>query len=275
MRVRIIRTPPRNHRRSRSRNVALNQFYGTGRRKTSTARVYLRPGSGTITVNRRAFEQFFPTEALRTQIRQPLVVTETGEHYDVLAIVNGGGVAGQAGAVRLGIARALVRRRRRAAPDAQDERLPHARRAGEGTQEVRIWPGRASASSSASARRRAFSSVVAAGLLPPISPLWGGASAPRIGGRLTGISMQELLEAGVHFGHQTKRWNPKMKEYIFGERNGIYIIDLGKTVKLFRQAEEFITQPGRRRPDDAVCRAPSVRRRTWSPKRRSAAACST
>jgi len=53
--------------------------------------------------------------------------------------------------------------------------------------------------------------------------------------------MTELLEAGVHFGHQTKRWNPKMKEYIFGERNGIYIIDLGKTVKLFREAEEFVT----------------------------------
>jgi small subunit ribosomal protein S9 len=88
--------------------VALTQFYGTGRRKTSTARVYLRPGSGTITVNRRTFEQFFPTEALRTQIRQPLVVTERGDRYDVLAIVNGGGVAGQAGAVRLGIARALV-----------------------------------------------------------------------------------------------------------------------------------------------------------------------
>jgi small subunit ribosomal protein S9 len=88
--------------------VALTQFYGTGRRKTSTARVYLRPGSGAITVNRRTFEQFFPTEALRTQIRQPLVITEQGERYDVLAIVNGGGVAGQAGAVRLGIARALV-----------------------------------------------------------------------------------------------------------------------------------------------------------------------
>jgi small subunit ribosomal protein S9 len=88
--------------------VALTQFYGTGRRKTSTARVYLRPGTGTITVNRRTFEQFFPTEALRTQIRQPLVVTEQGDRYDVLAIVNGGGVAGQAGAVRLGIARALV-----------------------------------------------------------------------------------------------------------------------------------------------------------------------
>jgi small subunit ribosomal protein S2 len=58
---------------------------------------------------------------------------------------------------------------------------------------------------------------------------------------LAAIAMTELLEAGVHFGHQTKRWNPKMKEYIFGERNGIYIIDLGKTVKLFREAEEFVT----------------------------------
>ena len=54
--------------------------------------------------------------------------------------------------------------------------------------------------------------------------------------------MKDLLEAGVHFGHQTKRWNPKMKEYIFGERNGIYIIDRGKTVKLFRTADEFVTK---------------------------------
>ena len=59
---------------------------------------------------------------------------------------------------------------------------------------------------------------------------------------MAGIAMKDLLEAGVHFGHQTKRWNPKMKEYIFGERNGIYIIDLGKTVKLFREAEEFVTR---------------------------------
>ena len=54
------------------------------------------------------------------------------------------------------------------------------------------------------------------------------------------ISMKELLEAGVHFGHQTKRWNPKMKEYIFGERNGIYIIDLQKTLKLFKEAAKFV-----------------------------------
>ena len=56
---------------------------------------------------------------------------------------------------------------------------------------------------------------------------------------MTGIALKDLLEAGVHFGHQTKRWNPKMKAYIFGERNGIYIIDLAKTAKLFRDAEQF------------------------------------
>ena len=58
---------------------------------------------------------------------------------------------------------------------------------------------------------------------------------------MVAIALKDLLEAGVHFGHQTKRWNPKMKEYIFGERNGIYIIDLGKTLKLVRDAEEFVS----------------------------------
>jgi small subunit ribosomal protein S9 len=89
--------------------VAVIQYYGTGRRKTSAARVFLRPGAGTITVNYRTFEQFFPTEALRTTIKQPLLITEMADKFDILATVNGGGVAGQAGAVRLGIARALVR----------------------------------------------------------------------------------------------------------------------------------------------------------------------
>jgi small subunit ribosomal protein S9 len=88
--------------------VAVTEYYGTGRRKSSTARVYLRPGSGSITINRRTFDDAFPTEQLRTQIRQPLVLTETVEKFDVLASVSGGGVSGQAGAVRLGIARALV-----------------------------------------------------------------------------------------------------------------------------------------------------------------------
>jgi small subunit ribosomal protein S9 len=85
----------------------LIQYYGTGRRKTSTARVFLRPGSGTITVNRREFADFFPTAVLRTEIQQPLQLTETTDKFDVLATVAGGGIAGQAGAVRLGISRAL------------------------------------------------------------------------------------------------------------------------------------------------------------------------
>jgi small subunit ribosomal protein S9 len=84
------------------------EYYGTGRRKTSTARVFLRPGTGAITVNHREFENFFPTDALRVQVKRPLQVTETGEKFDILATVAGGGVNGQAGAVRLGIARALV-----------------------------------------------------------------------------------------------------------------------------------------------------------------------
>ncbi len=88
--------------------MAAVQYYGTGRRKTSTARVFLRPGTGSVSINRRPFDAVFPTEALRTQIRQPLIVTDTADKFDVIATVAGGGVSGQAGAVRLGIARALV-----------------------------------------------------------------------------------------------------------------------------------------------------------------------
>src|SRR6202171_6504792 len=69
---------------------------------------------------------------------------------------------------------------------------------------------------------------------------WGNPYTHHQGGSLPSISMKELLEAGVHFGHQTKRWNPKMKEYIFGERNGIYIIDLQKTLKMFKEASKFV-----------------------------------
>ena len=87
--------------------MAVIQYYGTGRRKSSAARVFLRPGTGAITVNSREFANYFPTEALRVQIRQPLLITETADKFDVLATVDGGGVAGQAGAVRLGITRAL------------------------------------------------------------------------------------------------------------------------------------------------------------------------
>jgi len=88
--------------------LATNQYYGTGRRKTSTARAFLRPGTGAITINKQPIEASFPTQTLQLVIRQPLVVTENIERFDVLATSAGGGVAGQAGAIRLGIARALV-----------------------------------------------------------------------------------------------------------------------------------------------------------------------
>ena len=85
------------------------QYYATGRRKTSAARVFLRPGNGTIQVNRAPVETSFPTDALRVQIRLPLLVSETADRFDVFATTAGGGVSGQAGALRLGIARALVK----------------------------------------------------------------------------------------------------------------------------------------------------------------------
>ena len=87
--------------------MAAIEYYATGRRKTSTARVFLRPGSGVITVNHREFDKYFTTDQLRTVVRRPLMLTETGEKFDVLATVAGGGINGQAGAVRLGITRAL------------------------------------------------------------------------------------------------------------------------------------------------------------------------
>ena len=88
--------------------MASIEYYATGRRKTSTARVFLRPGQGTITVNHREFANYFPTETLRMNVRRPLQLTETGDKFDVLVTVDGGGVNSQSGAVRLGIARALV-----------------------------------------------------------------------------------------------------------------------------------------------------------------------
>jgi small subunit ribosomal protein S9 len=88
--------------------LSVIQYYATGRRKTSAARVFLRPGTGAITVNSRQFDAYFPTEVLRTQVRQPLVLTETADKFDIYATVAGGGAAGQAGALRLGISRALV-----------------------------------------------------------------------------------------------------------------------------------------------------------------------
>ncbi|MEK6301601.1 MAG: 30S ribosomal protein S9 [Acidobacteriota bacterium] len=85
-----------------------NQNYGTGRRKSATARVFMRPGTGEIVVNKRKFEEYFQNEVHRMVIRQPLQLTDSAGKFDILVNVNGGGPAGQAGAVRHGITRALI-----------------------------------------------------------------------------------------------------------------------------------------------------------------------
>lgn len=89
-------------------DTKLAQYYGTGRRKCSTARVYLRPGSGSITINDRSLDDYFPNDVLKMIIKQPLSLTETVDHFDVMVRVDGGGPSGQAGAIRHGISRALL-----------------------------------------------------------------------------------------------------------------------------------------------------------------------
>lgn len=88
--------------------MAVTQYYGTGRRKTSTARVFLRPGTGNIVVNNRPLDVYFGRDTNRMVVRQPLVLTENLEKFDVFVNVNGGGGNGQAGAIRHGITRALM-----------------------------------------------------------------------------------------------------------------------------------------------------------------------
>ena len=88
---------------------AKEQFYGTGRRKSSVARVYIKPGKGKITVNKRELDEYFGLETLKAIVRQPLVATETEKKYDINVNVKGGGTTGQAGAIRHGIARALLK----------------------------------------------------------------------------------------------------------------------------------------------------------------------
>jgi small subunit ribosomal protein S9 len=84
------------------------RYYGTGRRKKSVARVYLVPGTGTVTINKRSMDDYFGLETLKVVVRQPLAATDTADKFDVLVNVRGGGFTGQAGAIRHGIARALL-----------------------------------------------------------------------------------------------------------------------------------------------------------------------
>ncbi len=221
-------------------------YYGTGRRKTATARVYLRPGSGAVEVNGRDLEGYFPSDVLRMVVRQPLVLTETVEKFDIVGERRGRRLRrpGRRDPARHQPRPARVQRRAARAP--QGGRLPDPRPAQEGTQEVRPR-GRPQAVPVQQALRR---------------------------GVVVEISMKELLEAGVHFGHQTRRWNPKMKPYIFGKRNGIYIIDLAKTLQACSARPPSSSSSWGARAGGCCSSAPSGRPRKRSPRRRAAAASS-
>ncbi len=109
--------------------MADTQYYGTGRRKSSTARVFLRPGNGTITVNQQPLDEYFGRETSRMVVRQPLELTENNEKFDAYVTVRGGGDTGQAGAIRLGITRALM--------EFDNELRPSLRAAGYVTRDAR------------------------------------------------------------------------------------------------------------------------------------------
>ena len=109
--------------------MAITQNYGTGRRKSSTARVFLRKGTGNITVNGRPLDEFFGRETGRMIVRQPLELTKNTETFDITVTTTGGGITGQAGAIRLGIARALV--------EYNDSLKPDLRKAGLMTRDAR------------------------------------------------------------------------------------------------------------------------------------------
>ena len=106
------------------------QYYGTGKRKRAVARVFLRPGNGEITVNDLAFSEYFPNDMLKMIIKQPLAVTETADQFDIVVSVRGGGSAGQAGAIRHGLTRALL--------DYNKELRPKLKSAGFVTRDARI-----------------------------------------------------------------------------------------------------------------------------------------
>ena len=108
-----------------------SRFYGTGRRKSSVARVYVTPGSGKITVNKKDVDEYFGLETLKVIVRQPLVATETSDKFDVVVTVRGGGTTGQAGAIRHGISRALLQA-------DSDEYRPTLKKAGYLTRDPRM-----------------------------------------------------------------------------------------------------------------------------------------
>ena len=210
-------------------------------------------------MNGRPVDEYFRNIAWHTAAIEPLKFTQMQDQVDVRCTVKGGGVGGQAGAVRMGLVARALEVESGSATVAAKEWFPDARFAHEGTEEVRA-EGRASPlpvqqavviraighgmPCSGYCKANEVNSRPARNRQKRMLAPQGETKHPFYRGGTLGveITMKELLEAGVHFGHQTRRWNPKMKEYIFGERNGIHIIDLQKTLKMFRDAARYVAE---------------------------------
>ena len=193
-------------------------------------------------------------------VRQPLLATETADKFDILITAAGGGPNGPGRRGAAGHRARAAGVQCRAAAQVEGARTADARRSRNTSARSTDRRARASASSSPSAsaafrsrarsRKRGFAAALRCNLNAIQAHANSALGRVRAGLVRTQTQnkeafchqfrMKELLEAGVHFGHQTKRWNPKMKEYIFGERNGIYIIDLQKTLKLFKDAMRYV-----------------------------------
>jgi small subunit ribosomal protein S2 len=253
-----------------------------GRRKTSVARVYVKPGTGNITVNGKDAKEYFSTDVMVYKLNQPFILSETVGQYDVTVNVFGGGNTGQAEAIRLGISRALCEINaefRLALKPAglltRDARMVERKKPGQKKQErdsnsqnVKISVGEwlmaigyrnvlnffklnLGEKPIATSKQKLPVTFSIQTLLPSkeVVDCLKTESKLTKTENMAKANVKDLLEAGVHFGHMTRKWNPNMAPYIFMEKNGIHIVDLHKTaVKLDEacNALEKLTSAGKK-----------------------------
>ena len=187
------------------------KFIGTGKRKSSVARVsLLSPGKGNIEVNGVDVDNYVPRESLATIIKQPLNVLGKIKEYDISVNVKGGGLSGQAGAIRLGISRALIL--------VDPENRPALKANGLLTRDSR------------KVERRNLVNL----------ELGKNSNSQKDNIYMTLIKFEDLLDTGAHFGHVTRKWHPNYKPYVLMEKNGVHIINLDETISSFKKATDFI-----------------------------------
>ena len=210
------------------------QKNAVGRRKEAVTRVFLSKGDGEVIINDKDYKQYFTLVYLQNQVELPLKTVELADKYDVKINATGGGIKGQAEAAKLGIARALLE------VNAESARLSKPRPAAprpKVSRTEKTWSEKSQKELS-----------VQQTLTTPCGSRRNTLQQPphltyQIQKMENNTSLQQqLLEAGVHFGHLRKKWNPKMLPYIFAEKKGIHIIDLNKTTEALQEAASALKQ---------------------------------